>query len=165
MTESSRKSFNFKAVKRDLVLLLINFMDENAYLHMYVVSKRHNITLSEFLNSGKFSQGKDRQKLITSQVPGSEKSASNFVFNIKFVLKSRRYIYILLCIFLIFCSLSENGFVQSSSLAKLQKRFSNESRNNLTFIEHFRTLPMSAAQSICSFKHGDMLISSFSDCE
>jgi len=27
VTESSRKSLNFEAVKRDLVLLLINFMD------------------------------------------------------------------------------------------------------------------------------------------
>jgi len=37
VTESSRKFFNFKSVRRDLVLLLINFMDENAYLHVYVV--------------------------------------------------------------------------------------------------------------------------------
>jgi len=41
VTESSRKSFNFESVRRDLVLLLINFMDENAYLHVYVVSKRY----------------------------------------------------------------------------------------------------------------------------
>jgi len=34
VTESSRKFFNFESVRRDLVLLLINFMDENAYLHV-----------------------------------------------------------------------------------------------------------------------------------
>jgi len=38
VTDSSRKFFNFESVSRDLVLLLINFMDENAYLHVYVVS-------------------------------------------------------------------------------------------------------------------------------
>jgi len=31
---------------RDLVLLLINFMDEKAYVRMYVVSKRHRPTYS-----------------------------------------------------------------------------------------------------------------------
>jgi len=40
VTESSKK-FNFESVRRDLVLLFINFMDENAYLHVYVFSKRH----------------------------------------------------------------------------------------------------------------------------
>jgi len=39
----------------------------------------------------KFSQGKIRQKLITSEVPGTEESASNFVFNIKFVFKSKKF--------------------------------------------------------------------------
>jgi len=34
VSESSRKFFNFESVRRDLVLLLINFMDENAYLHV-----------------------------------------------------------------------------------------------------------------------------------
>jgi len=34
VTESSRKFFNFESVRRDLVLLLINFMDEDAYLHV-----------------------------------------------------------------------------------------------------------------------------------
>ena len=64
-TENSRKVFNFESFRRDLVLfpinfivsnqqlqsprfvsnqqqLLINFMDENAYLHVYVVPKRHS---------------------------------------------------------------------------------------------------------------------------
>jgi len=30
VTESSRKTINFESVRRDLVLLLINFVDENA---------------------------------------------------------------------------------------------------------------------------------------
>ena len=34
VTESSSKFFNFESVRRDLVLLLINFMGENAYLHV-----------------------------------------------------------------------------------------------------------------------------------
>jgi len=37
VTESIRKLFNFESVRRDLVFLLINFLDENAYLHVYVV--------------------------------------------------------------------------------------------------------------------------------
>jgi len=37
VTESIRKFFNFESVRRDLVFLLINFMDENSYLHVYVV--------------------------------------------------------------------------------------------------------------------------------
>jgi len=41
VTENSRKFFNFESVRRDLVFLLINFMDENAYLYVYIVSKRH----------------------------------------------------------------------------------------------------------------------------
>jgi len=103
VTESTRKFFNFESGRRDVVLLLIHFMDENAYLYMRVVSKRHYIFLSvNFLSSGKFSQVTSRQKFITSLVPGTEESASNFFFNTKFVLKSRRSIYMLLGIFIIF---------------------------------------------------------------
>jgi len=47
VTESSRK-FNFESVRRDLVFLLINFMDKNAYLHVYFISKQHTYNLSEF---------------------------------------------------------------------------------------------------------------------
>jgi len=39
VTESNRKFSNFESVRRDLVLPLINLMDENAYLHVYVASK------------------------------------------------------------------------------------------------------------------------------
>jgi len=39
VTESSRKFFNFESVTSDLIFLLINFMDGNAYLHVYVVTK------------------------------------------------------------------------------------------------------------------------------
>jgi len=48
LTESSRKFFKFESVRFDLVFLLINFMDGNAYLHVCVVSKRHTYNLSEF---------------------------------------------------------------------------------------------------------------------
>ena len=113
---------NFSVLKQSgatLGFLLINFMDENAYLRMYVVSKRHIYNLSEFSHS------KDLQKLITSYVPGTEEIASNFVFNIKFHLKSRSSIYMLLGVFIIFFSLSVNRFMntkmQSFSLAKSQK--------------------------------------------
>jgi len=65
----------------------------------------------------------------------------------------------LLGIFIIFLSLSEKGFInakmQTFSLAKLQKRFSNEFCNNFIFKVHFLKLPISAAHSICSFKYGD----------
>ena len=91
-------------------------------------------------------------------VPGTEESASNFVFNIKFVFRSRRSIYVLRGIFFICLSLSENGFINAkiwSSLTKSQKRLSNESCNNLIFIVYFLKLPLSAAHSICSTKYGD----------
>jgi len=51
----------------------------------------------------------------------------------------------LLGIFITFLSLSENGFInakmQSFSLTKSQKRFSNESCNNLIFIVHVLKVP------------------------
>jgi len=40
LNENSRK-YKFKSVRRDLVLLSINFMDENDCSFVYVVSKRH----------------------------------------------------------------------------------------------------------------------------
>jgi len=46
ITESSRKFLIFESVRRNLILLLINFMDENAYLHVYVVSERHTYNQS-----------------------------------------------------------------------------------------------------------------------
>jgi len=42
ITESSRIYFNFESVKHDLLLLSINLMDKNTYLHMYIVLKRHS---------------------------------------------------------------------------------------------------------------------------
>jgi len=54
VTESSRKLFDFSSVRSDLVFLLINFMDEKAYVNLYVVSKQHTYHLSEFSYSGKF---------------------------------------------------------------------------------------------------------------
>jgi len=48
VTKSSRKLFNFESVRHNLIFLLINFMDENACLHVYVVSKQHTYNLSEY---------------------------------------------------------------------------------------------------------------------
>jgi len=39
-------------------------MDENIYLHVYAISKRHTYNLTEFSYSEKFLHGKDGQKLI-----------------------------------------------------------------------------------------------------
>jgi len=39
--------FKFESVGRNLVLLLFNFMEENAYSHVYIVQKRHR-SLREF---------------------------------------------------------------------------------------------------------------------
>jgi len=44
---SNRSFFKFQSVRRDIALLLINFMDKNAFSHVNVISKR-NITLSKF---------------------------------------------------------------------------------------------------------------------
>jgi len=40
-TESSREVFKFESVRRDLVLLLINFMKKIIFSHVYVVLKRY----------------------------------------------------------------------------------------------------------------------------
>jgi len=48
VTENSRIFFNFESVRRNLVFLFINFMDQNAYLYVYVVSKQHTYNLSKF---------------------------------------------------------------------------------------------------------------------
>jgi len=47
VTGSNRKFFNFETVRRDLVLLLINSMDEITYLNVYVVSKRNAYSLTQ----------------------------------------------------------------------------------------------------------------------
>jgi len=65
VAESSRQFFNFEAVRRVLVFLLINFMEENAYLRVYLVSRRYMNNLENFLIQ-EFLHGKDLQKLITS---------------------------------------------------------------------------------------------------
>ena len=74
--------------------------------------------------------------------------------------------FTLLAIFIVFCSLRESGMInakmQSSSSAKSQKWLLNESYNNLFFSGLFIKLPLSAAHSICSFKCGNRLISTFS---
>jgi len=44
---SSKEFFKFESVSRNFVLLLINFMAENAYSYVNVISKR-NITLRKF---------------------------------------------------------------------------------------------------------------------
>ena len=58
-----------------------------------------------------------------SEAFGDEEISSNFIFNNELVFKSLSFICILLDIFIIFCSLSENGFIkasmQTSSLTKL----------------------------------------------
>jgi len=45
--ENRREIFKFESVRLDLVMLLVNFMDENACWHMYIIPKQH-ITLSAF---------------------------------------------------------------------------------------------------------------------
>ena len=149
VTESSSVFFKYESVSRDLVLLLTSFIAENVCSHLHVVPKRHIKFWANFLSSGKFSHGNDRQKLIMSETFGTEESSWNFVFNDEFVLKSISSICILLGNFIIFCSLSENGFVkasmQYSSLTKSWKRLSNDSCNNLIFSVYFAKLPLSAA--------------------
>jgi len=55
VTGSNRKSFNFETVRRDFILLLINFLEKTAYLHVYVVSKRHAYNVERtFLVQGNF---------------------------------------------------------------------------------------------------------------
>jgi len=103
---------------------------------MNVISKR-NITRANFRSSGKFSRGKDRQKWIASETPGTglKESPSNYVFNIEFVLMWMISPLCVIGIFIFCCSLSKNGFtnanIQSSSA------ISKKSCNNLIFSVHF----------------------------
>jgi len=100
------------------------------------ISKR-NITRANFRSSGVFSHGKNRQKWITSETPGTglKESPSNYVFNVEFVLKWMISPLCVIGIFIFCCSLSKNGFtnakIQSSSA------ISKKSCKNLIFFVHF----------------------------
>ena len=54
VAESNGKFFNLKQSGATLVFLPNNFVDDNAYLHIYIVSKPHIYNLSEFSYSGNF---------------------------------------------------------------------------------------------------------------
>ena len=154
VTECSRKFFTFEWVTHDFILRLINFMAENAYLHVYIISKQHTYNFEWFfLVLENFHKVRIVRNWSCRKYQGLE-SASNLICNITFALKSRSSINILLDTSIIFLSLSENGFLiakmQSSSLANPQKQFSNGSCNNFILIVHFLKLPLSAAHSICS---------------
>ena len=94
-------------------------MAENVCSHLYVVSKRHIKPWANFLSSGKFSQGNDCQNLIMTDVFGTEERSSNLTFNDERVFKSISSNCILLGIFIMFCSLSENGFPKASTESSL----------------------------------------------
>ena len=109
VSENNKEFFKSESVRRDLVLLLIIFIDENVCSHIYVDPETTELW-ANFLSSEKSLQGKSRQKLIIPQAFGAEECSSYFIFNMEFVFKSISSICMLLGIFNISCSLSENGF-------------------------------------------------------
>ena len=101
---------------------------------MNVISKR-NTTRANFRSSGKFSRGKDRQKWITSETPGTglKESPSNYVFNIEFVFKWMISPLCVIDIFIFCCSLSKNGFTN----AKIQSSSAISKKSCSIFSVHF----------------------------
>jgi len=93
---------------------------------------------AHFRSSGKFSRGKDRQKLTTSETQGTglKESTSNYVFNIEFVLKWMIYTLYVIGIFIINCSLSNKGFI-NAKINPLSSVKSKTSCNNLIFSVDF----------------------------
>jgi len=117
--EAADEFLKFDSAKRNLVFLF-NFMDQSAGSHVYIVPKPHIFPWNKFLSSGTFSQGRDRQKLITEGAPVTQENSLNFVFSREFVLKSMSSICMLLRSFIVFCLLSKhfiNVKIQSSSLS------------------------------------------------
>ena len=144
-------------------------MAENACSHLYVVPKRHIAVWANVISSGKFLHDNDRQNWIISESFGAEESSSYFIFIDELAFKSISSICILLGIFIIFCLLRQNWFInasmQSSSLPKLRQRLSNETCNKLIIYVYFAKQPRSAAYSLCSAKCGNWHKSSFSNWE
>jgi len=168
LSESSRKFINFEWVTCDLVLLLTKLIDENAYLHVYIISKWHTYNFEQFFSVlENFCEVKMIRNWSCRKYHGLKK-AHQILFSILNLLLSQELLFICYLAFY-YLSLSDIGFInakmQTFSLAKSQKRFSNESCNNFIFIVHFIKLPLSAAHSICSFKYDDWWISAFSKCE
>jgi len=66
-------------------------------------------------SSGKFWRGKDRQKWITSETPGTgvKEIPSNYVFNIEFILKWMISPLCVIGIFIFCCLLSKKGFTSA----------------------------------------------------
>jgi len=58
VTENSRGFFKFESIRRDFILLSINFEDKNACSYVYVVPKRHT-TLSKI---SRFDMDRQKQK-------------------------------------------------------------------------------------------------------
>lgn len=50
VTESSRESFKFESISRDLSLFVINLMDQNTCSHLFIVPKRQIQLLAYFLS-------------------------------------------------------------------------------------------------------------------
>ena len=137
VTKSNRQFFKLESDSRDLSLFLIIFMKENDCSHLYVVLKRQAYLWENFVISGKCSHGNDQQKTnhfrlwksFPKSFPGLSFGLSNFIFNThtEFALGSVSSICILLSILRMLCSLSENGFINSSmgpSSEKSLKRLS-----------------------------------------
>ena len=83
-------------------------------IHIYVFFRNDIALWANVFGSGKFSQANDRQNWITSEAFVSEEISSNFIFNDELVSKSISSICILLGIFIIVCSLSENALMKAS---------------------------------------------------
>ena len=104
-----------------------------------------------------------------SEAFGAEESSSNFIFNDQLVFKSISSLCILLGIFIIFCSLGENGFIERVCNHLLYQNHDDDFQIGLAitsfFAVYFANLPRSAAHSLCSIKCGNWHKSSSSNWE
>ena len=117
----------------------------------------------KFLGSGKISQCNVQTEY--SEATGTDENTSNFVFTIQIAFKSIISICMLFVIFIIFCSLCENRFINAKmhtfSLAQSQKRLSSESGNNLIFSVPLLKLTLSTEHPVRCFKTKTGLYSHF----
>ena len=166
-TESTEQQIIFQiwTGKARLRFAFNQFRGQKCFLHVNVILKR-NITRAHFRSSGKFWRGKDRQKWITSETPGTglKESPSTYVLNVEFVLKWMISPSCVIGIFIFSCSLSKNGVtnakIQSSSTA-----ISKLPCNNLIFSADFLNCKYQQHLQSATLYTENWLTSSFSNCE
>ena len=108
VSESNKEFFKFESVRCDLVLLLIIFIDENVHMYMSIQNGRDSLGQIFFVLRNLRKVKLARNKLYHR--PLVLRNAHHISFSIWNLFLSQLVPFVLLSIFNISCSLSENGF-------------------------------------------------------